>query len=53
MRYRPWRSLRQGADIAYATLGSLLGSNFNNVPRIPRGLADIGLLCIPRSFSIS
>ena len=52
MRHGPWRCLRQGADIAYATSGSLSGSNFNDVPRISRGLADIGLLCIPRSFDV-
>ena len=52
MRYRPWRCLRQGADIAYTTSEFLLGSSFNNVPRIPRGLADIDLLRIPRSFNI-
>ena len=53
MRYRPWRYLRQGADIACSTLRSLLEFNFNNIPHILRSLADIDLLRIPRSFSIS
>ena len=52
MRHGPWRCLRQGVDIVCATSGSLSGSSFNNVPYMPRGLANIGLLRIPRSFNI-
>ena len=52
IRHRPWRCLRQGADIAYSTLGFLSESNFNNISRLLRGLADIDLLYIPRSFNI-